>query len=135
MSFFVEPVSPSRPAFQAEMPSPRPVSCTSTTVTLSRPPASLAAAPSCAAVRPGSSVLAWRMALIAVSALAIPHDVFLQTMNTYHHPSRIVFIHDDATGTVTVHDLPDGLHPNSDGYRRMAEQFLPLAFGAGAPLR
>lgn len=47
-------------------------------------------------------------ALIAVSMLAIPHDVFLQTMNTYHHPSKIVFIHDDATGTVTVHDLPDG---------------------------
>lgn len=26
-------------------------------------------------------------------------------------------------------DLPDGLHPNDAGYRRMAERFLPLAFG------
>lgn len=37
-----------------------------------------------------------------------PQDVFLRTINTYHYPSRIVYIKDDATGTVTVHDLPDG---------------------------
>ena len=29
-------------------------------------------------------------------------------MNTYHYPSKIVFIDDGVTGTVTVHDLPDG---------------------------
>ena len=29
-------------------------------------------------------------------------------MNTYHHPSKIVYIKDDVTGTITVHDLPDG---------------------------
>jgi len=40
--------------------------------------------------------------------LGIPRDIFLRTMNTYHHPSKIIYIKDDATGTVTVHDLPDG---------------------------
>lgn len=46
--------------------------------------------------------------VLLVNALAIPRDVFLRTMNTYHYPSEIVYMHDDATGTVTVHDLPDG---------------------------
>jgi len=45
---------------------------------------------------------------LIVGFLGIPRDVFLRTMNTYHYPSRIVYIKDDATGTVTVHDLPDG---------------------------
>jgi len=35
-------------------------------------------------------------------------DVFLRTINTCHHPSEVIYIRDDATGTVTVHDLPDG---------------------------
>lgn len=34
-----------------------------------------------------------------------------------------------------VDDLPDGLHPNADGYLRMGERFAKLAFGDGAPLR
>jgi spermidine synthase len=46
--------------------------------------------------------------LVAACAVWIPRDVFLQTVNTYHHPSKIVFIDDGVTGTVTVHDLPDG---------------------------
>jgi len=45
---------------------------------------------------------------IIVSALWIPRDVFLQTMNTYHYPSKIIYIKDGVTGTVTVHDMPDG---------------------------
>ncbi|MEU9158006.1 SGNH/GDSL hydrolase family protein [Streptomyces sp. NPDC048417] len=32
-------------------------------------------------------------------------------------------------------DLPDGLHPNAAGYARMAERFLPRAFGEAGPLR
>ena len=47
------------------------------------------------------------IAAIIVSALWIPRDVFLQTMNTYHYPSKIIYIKDGATGTVTVHDMPD----------------------------
>ncbi len=46
--------------------------------------------------------------LIVTGVLYVPRDVFLRTMNTYHHPSRIIFIDDGITGTVTVHDLPDG---------------------------
>ncbi len=48
------------------------------------------------------------VAAIVVSVLGIPRDVFLKTMNTYHYPSEVIYIKDDATGTVTVHDLPDG---------------------------
>ncbi|MCP4613678.1 MAG: hypothetical protein GY845_33730 [Planctomycetes bacterium] len=48
------------------------------------------------------------IAAIIVSALWIPRDIFLQTMNTYHYPSKIIYIKDGATGTITVHDMPDG---------------------------
>ena len=47
-------------------------------------------------------------AVLLLSVLCIPRDVFLRTINTYHYPSKIVYMKDDATGTVTVHDLPDG---------------------------
>jgi len=46
--------------------------------------------------------------LVFAGFLGVPRDVFLKTMNTYHHPSEIVFIDDGVTGTVTVHDLPAG---------------------------
>ena len=48
------------------------------------------------------------VAVLIVAVLFIPRDVFLKTMNTYHYPSDIIYLKDDATGTVTVHDLPDG---------------------------
>ncbi|QNS08183.1 GDSL-type esterase/lipase family protein [Streptomyces xanthii] len=38
-------------------------------------------------------------------------------------------------GPADTPDLPDGLHPNPAGYRRMAERFLPLAFGENGSLR
>ncbi|MHC4603347.1 MAG: fused MFS/spermidine synthase [Planctomycetota bacterium] len=47
------------------------------------------------------------LALLITGILSIPREVFVRTMNTYHHPSQIVYIKDDATGTVTVHDIPD----------------------------
>ena len=34
-------------------------------------------------------------------------------------------------GPDDVVDLPEGLHPNADGYRRMAQRFLPLAQSSG----
>ncbi len=46
--------------------------------------------------------------LLGAGVLVLGRDVFLRTMNTYHYPSDIIYIKDDATGTVTVHDLPDG---------------------------
>lgn len=48
------------------------------------------------------------VAVLVVAILGIPRDAFLKTMNTYHYPSKIIYIKDDVTGTVTVHDLPDG---------------------------
>jgi lysophospholipase L1-like esterase len=36
-------------------------------------------------------------------------------------------------GEGDVADLPDGLHPNNAGYRRMGERFAALAFGASGP--
>jgi len=47
-------------------------------------------------------------ALVAAGLRFVPRDIFLRTMNTYHYPSEIVFLDDGVTGTVTVHDLPDG---------------------------
>jgi spermidine synthase len=47
------------------------------------------------------------LALLFTGLLSIPRDVFVRTINTYHHPSKIIYIKDDATGTVTVHDMPD----------------------------
>lgn len=34
-------------------------------------------------------------------------------------------------GSGDLADLPDGLHPNADGYRRMGRRFAALAFGPG----
>ncbi|MDX3235625.1 SGNH/GDSL hydrolase family protein [Streptomyces sp. ME03-5709C] len=36
-------------------------------------------------------------------------------------------------GPNDVGDLPDGLHPNAAGYRRMGRRFTALAFGPGGP--
>ena len=56
----------------------------------------------------GVPAVAISVVVLLVSVLCIPRDIFLRTINTYHHPSKIVYMKDDATGTVTVHDLPDG---------------------------
>ena len=39
----------------------------------------------------------------------------------------------DLFGVDDVADLPDGIHPNPDGQRRIAERFERLTFGAGRP--
>jgi lysophospholipase L1-like esterase len=38
-------------------------------------------------------------------------------------------------GPDDVGDLPDGLHPNAAGYRRMGERFHAVALADGGPLR
>jgi spermidine synthase len=56
----------------------------------------------------GVSAAAASAVLLSTGTLAFGRDVFVRTMNTYHYPSKIIYIRDGATGTVTVHDLPDG---------------------------
>jgi len=41
----------------------------------------------------------------------------------------------DLFGADDVDDLPDLLHPNDDGYRRMGQRFAALAFGPGGHLQ
>jgi lysophospholipase L1-like esterase len=41
----------------------------------------------------------------------------------------------DLFGPADLDDLPDLLHPNDDGYRRMGERFAGLAFGQGGHLQ
>jgi spermidine synthase len=56
----------------------------------------------------GTTAAALSIAIIIVAALSGGRDIFLKTINTHHYPSEIIYIKDDATGSVTVHDLPDG---------------------------
>ena len=56
----------------------------------------------------GVSAAVVSVVAVGISLQSIPRDVFLKTMNTYHYPSEVIYIKDNATGTVTVHDLPDG---------------------------
>ncbi len=36
-------------------------------------------------------------------------------------------------GVADVADLPDGLHPNPEGYRRIGDRFFERAFTSGGP--
>jgi hypothetical protein len=49
--------------------------------------------------------------------------------NLHYLDGRELFNEED------LDDLPDGLHPNGDGYVRMGERFAALAFGPDGPLR
>jgi len=44
-------------------------------------------------------------ALIAGAFVLTPKDVFYDTINTYHHPYKVIYVREHPTGTVTVHDL------------------------------
>jgi spermidine synthase len=46
--------------------------------------------------------------LVTIAFLLTPADIFTDIINTYHSPSRLTFVREHSTGTVTVHDLPDG---------------------------
>jgi spermidine synthase len=57
----------------------------------------------------GRWAVATPVAAVAVAAfLVVPSDVFYDTINAYHYPSKIAFIKEHPTGTVTVHDVPNG---------------------------
>ncbi|MHB1035267.1 MAG: fused MFS/spermidine synthase [Pirellulales bacterium] len=64
-----------------------------------------------ASPRSGAARLALAAPLAAVavaSFLLTPADIFYDTLNAYHKPSRLTFVREHSTGTVTVHDLPNG---------------------------
>jgi len=56
----------------------------------------------------GTATAGFSVAIIIIAVSIFGRDIFLKTMNTHHYPSEIVYIKDDATCTVTVHDLPNG---------------------------
>jgi hypothetical protein len=89
-------------------------------------------------MRRGMSAVVDRPPELAVGALSIGRirelvaDVVERRQkagdtNLHLLDGRELFGEDDVT------DLPDGLHPNTAGYRRMGERFGALAFGEGAP--
>ena len=48
--------------------------------------------------------------------------------------AQVHYLHGhELFGADDVDDLPDGLHPNSAGYRRMGERFAAYAFSPGGP--
>jgi spermidine synthase len=47
-------------------------------------------------------------AIAAAGFVLTPANVFEQTINTYHQPSKISFLKEHSTGTVTVHDFVNG---------------------------
>jgi hypothetical protein len=90
-------------------------------------------------VRDGRSVVVERPVELAFGALSIGRIRALVAAvverrrkagdaNLHFLDGRALF------GAGDVADLPDGLHPNNAGYRRMGERFAALAFGEGGPL-
>jgi hypothetical protein len=60
-------------------------------------------------------------------AIVVAQRVAAGDSNLHHLHGHALF------GVADVDDLPDGLHPNSAGYRRMGERFAAYAFSAGGP--
>lgn len=46
--------------------------------------------------------------VLGLAFLCTPSNLFWDAINTYHAPARLSFIREHSTGTVTVHDLPNG---------------------------
>jgi spermidine synthase len=62
----------------------------------------------------GRAPRAWAAVVLPVAAVVaaafafVPPDLLHRTINTFHHPSTLAFLCEHSTGTVTVHDLPNG---------------------------
>ncbi|MGO9111720.1 MAG: fused MFS/spermidine synthase [Thermoguttaceae bacterium] len=54
------------------------------------------------------AVAAFAAAMALAAFVVTPAEIFYQTFNTSHNPSTIVFLEEHPSGTVSVHDLPDG---------------------------
>lgn len=55
----------------------------------------------------------WQAAIPCAASLALlfaalPRDLFWDTINTAHNPSKLLFVREHSTATVTVHELPNG---------------------------
>lgn len=87
-------------------------------------------------LRDGRSAVAERPAELAYGALSIGRIRALVTAVVERRRKAgdahlHLFDGRQLFGAADVADLPDGLHPNNAGYRRMGERFAALAFGAG----
>jgi spermidine synthase len=57
--------------------------------------------------------LRWGLMVACVGVIGIafwctPSDLFWEVVNTYHAPSKLSFVREHSTGTVTVHELDNG---------------------------
>jgi len=90
-------------------------------------------------VRDGRSAVVERPPELAYGALSIGrirelvHDVVARRQQAGDQNLRVLDGR-ELFGAADVGDLPDGLHPNNAGYRRMGQRFAALAFGEGGPL-
>jgi hypothetical protein len=80
-----------------------------------------------------------RPAELAVGALSLARIrelIAIVVQSRRDHGDANLHVLDGLTlfGPDDVVDLPDLLHPNPAGYRRMGERFNEMAFGAGGPL-
>lgn len=77
-----------------------------------------------------------RPAELATGALTLQRirELVAAVVDARRDPNLHLFDGLALFGTDDIDDLPDLLHPNAAGYRRMGERFHAMAFAPGAPL-